>query len=90
MSLHPSLKSNKFRGKRNVRKRYERFEKLRRNMKWVEGMSIYGMPKEKIEKIKTKIKKEKEEVKIDTGVLPTLVIEKEKKKKHSRDVGKIK
>jgi len=72
MSIHKSLKSNKFKSKKNVNKRWERLQKLDRNQKWVEqNASVYGLPKEKIQRIKFKIKKEKIE---ETGgeVLPNV------------------
>lgn len=57
MSIYKSLKTNKFRQERRVRKRYERIQKLIRTQKWVEGMSPYGLPKEKIQSIKDKLRK---------------------------------
>lgn len=63
MSMHRSLKSNKYKSKRNVRKRWERLQKLERNQNWLEkNGSIYGLPAEKINRVKIKIEKEKEEV----------------------------
>lgn len=62
MSIHKSFKSKRFPKKRSVRTRRERLEKLKRTEKWVEGMSVYGLPKEKIMLIKLKIKKEKKKV----------------------------
>ena len=88
MSLHNSLKTKKFGTNRSVRKRYERLEKLNRNMKWIEGMSVYGLPKEKIEIIKLKIKDEKKEI-TESPILP-FITSKDKKKKISKDVGNIK
>jgi len=64
MSIHRSLKVNKFKPKRNVRKRRERFAKLLRTEKFVNKLSVYGMPKEKIKRIKMKLKKEKAEVEV--------------------------
>lgn len=61
MSIHKSLKVDKFKTTRNVRKRYERLQKLIRTEKFIEGLSIYGLPKEKILKLKIKIKEKKEE-----------------------------
>ena len=60
MSQHKSLKTNKWKTKRSVNKRWERLAKLNRTLKWVEGMSVYGLPKEKILRIKLKIKEKKE------------------------------
>ena len=62
MSLHNSLKINKWKTKRSVRKRWERLAKLKRTLKFLEEMSIYGMPKEKILHLKLKIKEKKEVV----------------------------
>jgi len=88
MSIHKSLKSKRFPKIRTVRKRYERIEKLKRTLKWVEGMSIYGLPKEIIRRLKWKIKKE--EVKKEIVPLYDFIQEESKKKKTSRDIGKIK
>lgn len=62
MSMHRSLKRNVFAGQRNVRKRYERFAKLCRNIEYMEKLvSVYGLPKEKVIKLKLKIKEKKQE-----------------------------
>jgi len=69
MSIHRSLKTNKFKPKRSVRKRWERLQKLQKNLKWLEkNYSVYGIPKEKIVRLKLKIKQKKEE-KEDTNDL---------------------
>jgi len=61
MSQHPSLKRDKWKSMRSVRKRWERVQKLERNLKWLEqNQSVYGLPKEKIFRLKKLIKKEKE------------------------------
>lgn len=83
MSQHNSLKSNKWIEKRSVRTRRERIEKLKRNLKWVEGMSVYGLPKEIIRRLKLKIKKE--EVKKEIVPLYSPPTEENKKRKISRD-----
>ena len=50
MSLHKSLKgSTKIIVKRNVLKRFERIDILRKKGKWKEGDKIFGLPKVKIE-----------------------------------------
>ncbi len=59
MSTHKSLKSNKHKPKRSVRKRYERLRSLILQEKWDKEHSIYSLPKEKI--VRPKIKKEKKE-----------------------------
>jgi len=70
--MHRSLKGNKFTAKKNVSKRWERLQKLDRNQEWLEkNGSIYGLPKEKIERIKFKIKKEKKE-ETEGSVLPNV------------------
>lgn len=58
MSLHPSLGGAK-KGKqhRSVLKRFERIAMLKKEGKWDDAKSIFGLPKIKI--IKIKIKKEK-------------------------------
>ena len=48
MSLHPSLKAaSKIVAKRNVMKRYERIEVLKKSGKWKQGDRAYGLPKTK-------------------------------------------
>jgi len=76
MSAHPSLRSRQFKLKRNVRKRFERYAKLARNEQFVEGLSLFGLPKEKIVHIKLKIKEKKKEVIQDAGLM---VLEEQKK-----------
>ena len=68
MSIHKSLKSNKFSGKRSIRKRVERLQKLIDDGKTTkEDLKIYGLPKEKVKRIK--MKKEKKEVKATEELL---------------------
>ena len=63
MSQHPSLKRDKWKSMRSVRKRWERVQKLERNLKWLEqNQSVYGLPKEKIFRLKKLIKKEKPDI----------------------------
>ena len=62
MSIHKSLRVERYPKIRSVRNRRERIQKLIRTEKWVEGMSVYGLPKEKIRRIKLKIKDEKKKV----------------------------
>ena len=66
MSMHKSLKRDKYGKKRNVRKRYERLRKLVRTGKFIDGLSIFGLPKEKIRRLKIKVEKKKEE----EGLIP--------------------
>lgn len=48
MSMHSSLKSgSKIAVKRNVLKRYERVDILRKKGKWKDGDRAYGLPKTK-------------------------------------------
>jgi small basic protein (TIGR04137 family) len=48
MSMHPSLKSaSKITAKRNVLKRFERIDIMRKNGKWKEGDRAHGLPKTK-------------------------------------------
>ncbi len=55
MSQHGSLRSrSETKGHRNVLKRFERIETLKKEEKWKEGNSIYGLPKVKSQKVKTK------------------------------------
>lgn len=46
MSHHPSLKTKgKIKAKRNVLKRFERIDALRKEDKWKEGDKVLGLPK---------------------------------------------
>lgn len=50
MSLHKSLKgSSKIQLKRNVLKRFERVDKLKKEGRYNEGEPVLGLPKTKIE-----------------------------------------
>ena len=63
MSIHPSLTAAKGKKQRSVLKRYERVEKLKKEGKWEEGTSSFGLPKVKV--IKMKLKKSKGPEKAD-------------------------
>lgn len=75
MSLHKSLKINKWTKGRAVRKRVDRIAKIYNNL--IKGglseeeaqkqLQIYGLPKEKVIRLKTP-KKEKEEKKEESGI----------------------
>jgi small basic protein (TIGR04137 family) len=50
MSMHPSLKSaSKIRTRRNVLKRFERVELLKKEGRWKDGDPVLGLPKTKPE-----------------------------------------
>ncbi|MEM9399924.1 MAG: small basic protein [Verrucomicrobiota bacterium] len=50
MSQHKSLRGSAgVSAKRNVLKRFERVEALKKQGKWKEGMRVIGLPKTKIE-----------------------------------------
>ncbi|MBM3889852.1 MAG: small basic protein [Verrucomicrobia bacterium] len=50
MSLHSSLKaSGTMKAKRNVLKRFERVEVLKKHGKWKNGDRVFGLPKTKPE-----------------------------------------
>lgn len=50
MSQHPSFGSGgKIRAKKNVLRRYDRVQVLKKKGKWKEGDSVYGLPKTKPE-----------------------------------------
>jgi small basic protein (TIGR04137 family) len=50
MSLHKSLKgSTKIKLKRNVMKRYERVDKLKKEGRYTDGSPVLGLPKTKAE-----------------------------------------
>lgn len=85
MSIHSSLKRNTWDTQRSVRKRYERVAKLQRNLQWLEkNYSVFGLPKEKVIRLKLKIKKEKVVAKEPT-LLDSSSIKETKNKKTSRD-----
>ena len=88
MSMHRSLKRDKWGTKRNVRKRFERIQKLIKEARYLK--SVYNLPKEKIVRLKIKkLKEEKKEITPAFGV-STSETEKNTSKKKSKDVGKIK
>ena len=50
MSQHSSLRSaNKIKTKRNVLKRHERVDVMKKKKKWKDGDTVYGLPKTKAE-----------------------------------------
>jgi small basic protein (TIGR04137 family) len=50
MSRHPSFgRGSKIKQDRNVLKRYERVDVLKKKGKWKEGASVFGLPKTKSE-----------------------------------------
>ena len=61
MSIHPSLAPTKGKKQRSVLKRYERVEQLKKDGKWEESKSAFGLPKSKVIKIKLKKVKAKDE-----------------------------
>ena len=68
MSQHPSVKSStKGKAHRAVWKRFDRLKFLVDKDKWLEGNSIFGLPKMKL--LKLKIKKEKAEAPAE-GAIP--------------------
>lgn len=67
MSIHPSLTASKGKKHRSVLKRFERIEKLKKDGKWKEGSSTFGLPKSKIIKIKLKKAKAAEEKTAEEG-----------------------
>ncbi|MCK4994236.1 MAG: small basic protein [Candidatus Omnitrophica bacterium] len=54
MSIHPSLTASKGKKQRSVLKRYERIEKLKKESKWKDDTSSFGLPKVKVIKMKLK------------------------------------
>ena len=52
MSIHPSLAPLKGNKHRSVHKRFERIEEMRKQSKWPEGTSPFGLPKGKIVRVK--------------------------------------
>jgi small basic protein (TIGR04137 family) len=49
MSRHPSFgRSGKLKTKKNVLKRYERIDVLKKKGKWKDGDSPFGLPKTKV------------------------------------------
>jgi small basic protein (TIGR04137 family) len=50
VSRHPSFgKGSKIKQERNVMKRYERIDALKKKGKWKEGSSVFKLPKTKAE-----------------------------------------
>lgn len=79
MSLHRSLHIDEFKNKkRSVRKRAERIRSLILQKKWETGNTVFGLPKEKV--VRMKLLKE-EKVKPKTYIDLSLLIEKDKEKK---------
>jgi small basic protein (TIGR04137 family) len=69
MSIHRSLKGNKWKEKRNVRTRRERIQTLIKEARYLKKIrSAYSLPKEKIVRLKIKKLKKKEEEKPITPI----------------------
>jgi small basic protein (TIGR04137 family) len=45
MSMHRSLRSSTLTRPRNVQTRWERIQRLKTEDKWVDGRSVFGIPK---------------------------------------------
>ena len=59
MSQHASLRVDSVGAKhRNVLKRLERIKSLKKDQRWMDQSSVYGLPKVKSQKIKVKAVKE--------------------------------
>ena len=82
MSIHKTLKIDKYKTKRSVRTRRERVKRLLEKNKL---NSVYKLPKEKV--IRLKLKKEKKEKIIEEKPFE---YKESKHKKISKDVGNIK
>lgn len=65
MSIHPSLAASKGKKYRSVLKRFERVQELKKEGRWQEEDSVFGLPKGKI--IKMKLKKPKAAAKEKTA-----------------------
>lgn len=60
MSIHPSLRTGDKTGAlRNVQKRHERVRDMMSKGEWEDGRAVFGLPKQKIVKIKAKKAEEK-------------------------------
>ena len=71
MSLDKSLKSSQgLARQRNVLTRAERLEKLKDDERWKEGDSIFGVPKVRVERVKRRKVKKKEEEAVDAAATP--------------------
>lgn len=81
MSIHPSLRARRGR-RRSVLQRHERLAKLLREEKWLEGMSIYGLPKYNPPRIK---KNKQDETKTVTDKVDILEEHKLAKEKAGKD-----
>jgi small basic protein (TIGR04137 family) len=71
MSIHPSLRTSKAAAgaRRNVLKRHERIRHLMSSGTWIEGRSVFGLPKIKQTRIKARkaAAKEKEATTTETA-----------------------
>ena len=86
MSIHRTLKSNKYGQIRTVRSRRERIKTLLE--KEIEVKSVFNLPAEKV--IRLKIKEEKQEKPVEAPVDTMTDWTPPTHKKTSKDVGKIK
>ena len=70
MSIHPSLRTEKHAAGslRNVMKRYERVRHMMASGSWVEGRSVFGLPK--IKQVKMKARKAAAKEKEETAAPP--------------------
>ena len=71
MSIHPSLRTEKNAAGslRNVMKRYERVRHMMESSLWVEGRSVFGLPK--IKQVKMKARKAAAKEKEETAAAPS-------------------
>lgn len=68
MSVHPSLSSKgKNKRSRSVLKRFEKLKELREKEKWEPGTSVFGLPKIKALRWKTKKTKKAAEAEVPAG-----------------------
>lgn len=59
MTIHKSLlPPDRFKGKRNVLSRVERIGRLKKEGRWKEGDSVFGISKVKVVRLKARKKKE--------------------------------
>ena len=86
MSIHRTLKSNKYGQNRTVRTRRERVKTLLE--KEIEVKSVFNLPAEKV--IRLKIKKEKQEKPVEAPEESAINWKSPTHKKTSKDIGAIK
>lgn len=86
MSQHKSLKIYKFKHKKSVNKKVDRIKRLLEEGKVTkENLKVFGLPKEKIVRIKSTKRKDKEEELKTTAITDKLALLRESYEQRSKD-----